>query len=59
MLRMADRQVRQFNVYLSTDLIRAVKHHGVDTEQSLSSIVEAALTDYLDRIDRKGRRRGN
>ncbi len=56
---MAERQVRQFNVYLSTDLIRAVKHHAVDTEQSLSSIVEAALADYLDRIDRKGRRRGN
>jgi predicted HicB family RNase H-like nuclease len=51
-----EREVKQFNVYLPVDLIRAVKHHAVETEQSLSAIVEAALEDHLDTKTRRQRR---
>ena len=58
---MGTREVKQFNVYLSVETIREVKHHAVDTEQSLSAIVEAALTEYLHRHKRgrKDATRGN
>jgi predicted HicB family RNase H-like nuclease len=49
--------LKQFNVYLPPDLIRSVKHHAVDTEQSLSAIVKTALTEYLERVERRPRRR--
>lgn len=57
----AGRELKQFNVYLPPELIRAVKHHAVETEQSLSAIVETALSAYLEThaSRRKGRRNGN
>jgi predicted transcriptional regulator len=51
--------VRQFNVYLPPELIARVKHHAVDTEQSLSAIVAQALDEYLAQHAQRRRARGN
>jgi hypothetical protein len=41
----------QFNVYLPRELIRRAKYAAVDTGWSLSQLVEAAMTAYLDDLD--------
>lgn len=46
MLAMGD-EVKQFNVYLPAALIKRIKLHALETEQSLSALAAAALTEYL------------
>lgn len=52
---MAD-EVKQFNIYLPAELIREVKHHAVETEQSLSAIVAAALRAYLAKPQKRSKK---
>jgi hypothetical protein len=38
---------QQFNVYLTADLVRRVKHASIDSRQPLSAFVEDALEQAL------------
>lgn len=38
---------QQLNVYLDSNLIKAIKHRAIDEDRSLSNLVTDALTNYL------------
>jgi predicted HicB family RNase H-like nuclease len=53
--REPDTDKQQFNVYLPPTLIRRAKHAAIDGATSLSKLVEVALAEHLDSLDRERR----
>ncbi len=41
---------QQFNVNLPGELVRRMKHHSIDAQLSLSDLVAAVFTEYLERL---------
>lgn len=44
---MTEPSKQQFNVYLTPELIRALKYRALDRQLSLSDLVQRALEDFL------------
>jgi predicted HicB family RNase H-like nuclease len=40
----------QFNVYLPPGLVKQIKHRAIDAGESLSTYVECALAEHLERV---------
>jgi metal-responsive CopG/Arc/MetJ family transcriptional regulator len=47
--------VRQFKVYLPSELIRELKHAAIESEQSLSAFVADAIRGHLDKLPHQER----
>lgn len=52
---MGAEEVKQFNVYLPLSLIRRLKHHAIESGQSLSALVADALRAYLDAHEQRSK----
>lgn len=46
---------KQLNLYLDEELIKRVKHAAIEEEQRLSDFVAAALSIYLEGLEKEDR----